>query len=496
MIAMCKSGCPIWTNQAQNEDFGLREMQGRIEDYIARINNIQDSFSSKFTSSTTITPNDWGGGLLAWDGRLSDVGPGMTDSGIPGSTSAFSASVPTDFIALMMGGGTLGEDVWAEMRRIMNKPPTGLGGINPNEYAALAFTFGRMGAPADQGRFLTYLADEVDLTNLYLSHLGADRSNRAWTFCPYKVGTIYRLMGEQADYDLAELTRIRGNSVGTLTNNTYNTLDAARRLNMQNMSILSLVASLTQEYDFDHPAGHVNVTNAQRVVLHNDRGITIAAGRTINAPDLPSIRVMRVGDEELGGGGAVSLQITTASLWTTGPSPSGGIPTGSLILGGGEITQNFRVTNGLEGHESQGVASQNARNFINQNYGTSTGVVAAGFERVVSRAIGGVADRVIGPAFIPLSFLWDYNTAEFQRQQSHANQLAHIDATDIGHMASVLELNTVIITEQGSAQQMFFFWESSQTQRKIQENSSRIGNISIDDIRQDPMGVHSSLVGN
>ncbi|MCL2574184.1 MAG: hypothetical protein FWE34_06525, partial [Defluviitaleaceae bacterium] len=57
--------------------------------------------------------------------------------GIPGSTSAFSASVPTDFIALMMGGGTLGEDVWAEMRRIMNKPPTGLGGINPNEYVLL-----------------------------------------------------------------------------------------------------------------------------------------------------------------------------------------------------------------------------------------------------------------------------------------------------------------------------------------------------------------------
>ena len=88
MIAMCKSGCPIWTNQAQNEDFGLREMQGRIEDYIARINNIQDSFSSKFTSSTTTTPNDWGGGLIAWNGMgmWSDVGMGFNGSVTPASS--------------------------------------------------------------------------------------------------------------------------------------------------------------------------------------------------------------------------------------------------------------------------------------------------------------------------------------------------------------------------------------------------------------------------
>ena len=136
-----------------------------------------------------------------------------------------------------------------------------------------------------------------------------------------------------------------GHSPTGQPNPGYLKYDAIRRQNMQNMTLLSIVGSLTQPYPATNPVGNFDIASSQRVVVHT--GGTITAGNIIfNSPEFPSIRITSGAD------GAVNLQMTTVSKWVTGEQTPA-MSANSIILRGPD-SHDFVVTNGLQPHEGHG----------------------------------------------------------------------------------------------------------------------------------------------
>ena len=452
----------------------LRGVKADIATYINKMEALRESFITKFTSGTE--------GFEDWSGIYFAMGVPTTFSDVGGFSISAGGSGNTDLLTQMMEG-VLNDEVWGRIRDILNQPVTP---FNHGSYSAVAFSFGRMGAPIDQQRFLRYLADRVDMPDVPITDSALQRPESVWTFCPVKVITIFEFMDERTDYLLGRLTEIGYGNRG------YDRLDMERRQVMQNMALLSVVGSLTQEYTTS-AVGNFDIIHAQRVILvDQERGIVDVGGRYVDpSPNYPGIRVISNDN------GTVSLQFSTASRWVTGDTTAA-MSANSVLLGHSH-NHNFQVTNGLDPLVNFNTVTDNILGFSEARYGTPTNIIGMGFERAVSETIGaalsaaGKVGAALGAAYIPLSFLWSYNETEAQRQQSLANQEAHVEASRIAHMASHLKLNTVVVTEDGSANQLFFFWETSETQGVLQGQGrlgSRIGDIDISDIRQDPNGVY------
>ena len=220
---------------------------------------------------------------------------------------------------------------------------------------------------------------------------------------------------------------------------------------------------------------------AQRVILADQTD-----GKVFGVTNLPDIRVISRAD------GAIGLQFSTASKWITGES-SQVLPANSLLL----VHKNnhtFHVTNGLEQNVGHETVMNNFDGFSNIRYGTQASIVGGGLRYGASAAASAAAGILMGPLYpflyaFPM-FLWSYGGQEAQRQQSLDNQTAHAQALRISYMAGRLYLNTVIVTEDGSAGQMIFLWKSTETQDALQSRYYRLGSPDIDDIRQNPNEIH------